>query len=718
MSRSGHRNVRRRPIKWYVDPNAAGSNNGTSWANAWTSLSAIVWGSILPGHTLYLSGGASSVVYSATALTVGASGSAGLPIVISGGIDPGHNGTAILDGATSTTIMSSTAIVFIGAVHDITIQNLTLQNCLENCLYIQSIASGTIIAQNLNIYTGLGVVSLTTNATTAAGNGTLHFAAVPLVISSNAASGFGINDITTSGAIVPPTFTTSGTATTLVVSPVNAALVNSGDTIYAGWNCRGIRIASCTGGTVIVRNCTLTTPAGTPAQTDAIFTAVNTAGTIQIYNNSISVANVDPTGHSDTWQSQQDTATINFHNNLLIHPNGGANNHGVIITDVGGTINVYNNIIQMLQSANIQGTPESPFLLQTLDTGFTGTCNIFNNTVYGGGNASIWIYEPNGFHATWSIKNNIFYTLPITAMVYDIQFAFSTPSLISQNLVFDGTTNLRASYINSSGTGWGAVRSTTSHAVSTGLWYFEYQYGFTLSSGNTMIAIANAACSLIGPGMGNDLNSVGYEWDNGAFWFNGTKPLTIQTSAVFQFGAVCVDLTNKKIWVKNLSTGSGWNNDVIGNQNPATNTGGFSLSTMAAGPYFVAVSVGGPGDHIVVNFGGASFIGAMPAGASAWGAATTLNPSDVAAPCVLTAPVGYLLNTTFDNFASWQAAGYDASGLQADPQFTTLGTTFTLQGSSPAINAGSTQASVPNDYLGYTRPQGTAYCLGAYEYPI
>jgi hypothetical protein len=35
---------------WYVNNTASGSNNGTSWTNAWKSFSNINWSSIQPGE--------------------------------------------------------------------------------------------------------------------------------------------------------------------------------------------------------------------------------------------------------------------------------------------------------------------------------------------------------------------------------------------------------------------------------------------------------------------------------------------------------------------------------------------------------------------------------------------------------------------------------------------------------------------------------------------
>ena len=81
---------------WYVDNAATGSNRGKSWANAWRSFAAIQWATINPGDTLYISGGSISKKYTST-LTIGKSGTKGLPITIRPGQDAGHNGEVIFD---------------------------------------------------------------------------------------------------------------------------------------------------------------------------------------------------------------------------------------------------------------------------------------------------------------------------------------------------------------------------------------------------------------------------------------------------------------------------------------------------------------------------------------------------------------------------------------------------------------------------------------------
>lgn len=82
---------------WYVDNAASGANNGTSWANAWTNTSAVVWGAsgVRTNDTLYISGGTTTKTYDSV-LTVSASGTAAFPITIRVGQDAGHNGQAIL----------------------------------------------------------------------------------------------------------------------------------------------------------------------------------------------------------------------------------------------------------------------------------------------------------------------------------------------------------------------------------------------------------------------------------------------------------------------------------------------------------------------------------------------------------------------------------------------------------------------------------------------
>lgn len=84
---------------YYVDKDATGSNNGTSWQNAWQSFGDINWNIIGAGDIIYISGGNTSKTYvELFNFPAGLSGTSGNPITITAGIDPGHNGIPILDG--------------------------------------------------------------------------------------------------------------------------------------------------------------------------------------------------------------------------------------------------------------------------------------------------------------------------------------------------------------------------------------------------------------------------------------------------------------------------------------------------------------------------------------------------------------------------------------------------------------------------------------------
>ncbi|MBV6421309.1 MAG: hypothetical protein DAHOPDDO_02584 [Ignavibacteriaceae bacterium] len=85
------------PTDHYVDGNlTTGRNDGTSWANAWKSFSAIKWNQIQPGDIIYISGGNDSIIYYER-LEIGASGTPGDYVTIRNSYDTGHNGKVIIE---------------------------------------------------------------------------------------------------------------------------------------------------------------------------------------------------------------------------------------------------------------------------------------------------------------------------------------------------------------------------------------------------------------------------------------------------------------------------------------------------------------------------------------------------------------------------------------------------------------------------------------------
>ena len=90
---------------WYVYKNASGSNNGTSWANAWKSFSVINWSVINPGDFIYISGGTDSLVYNAPLAPECSGNSVNWITIIAGKYatsHSGHSGRVIIDGNNHT----------------------------------------------------------------------------------------------------------------------------------------------------------------------------------------------------------------------------------------------------------------------------------------------------------------------------------------------------------------------------------------------------------------------------------------------------------------------------------------------------------------------------------------------------------------------------------------------------------------------------------------
>lgn len=80
-----------------------------------------------------------------------------------------------------------------------------------------------------------------------------------------------------------------------------------------------------------------------------------------------------------------------------------------------------------------------------------------------------------------------------------------------------------------------------------------------------------------------------------------------------------IDISLSKIWVKNVTQGSGWNGDILANQDPATNTGGFDGSTwLGSVPLVICIGPEFVGGSETLNAGGSPFAMTPTTGFTVW----------------------------------------------------------------------------------------------------
>ena len=138
---------------WYVDKDAVGSNNGTSWANSWTTFASINWAGMANGDTLYISGGTTSKNYTER-MTVGRS-----YVTIKPGQATPHNGQVIIQppqGGTPTVTVNAKDYVTIsgtggaGAYGIKIVGDVNTGTCCQGALKIETSGINGIF-ENLEI---------------------------------------------------------------------------------------------------------------------------------------------------------------------------------------------------------------------------------------------------------------------------------------------------------------------------------------------------------------------------------------------------------------------------------------------------------------------------------------------------------------------------------------------------------------------------------------
>jgi hypothetical protein len=187
-----------------------------------------------------------------------------------------------------------------------------------------------------------------------------------------------------------------------------------------------------------------------------------------------------------------------------------------------------------------------------------------------------------------------------------------------------GGVHLSNNFLTATGTvaGFTSAIGITNIYSSSGKLYNEFTAG-TISAVSDAVGILNSSQAVTAAFPGSSLNSIGYIRD-GRVMINGSVITTIATWTTGNVVSMAVDFVNNKIWFR-VGSG-GWNNDIIGNQNPATNTGGVSLSTLNAGPFVPVACLDAVGDSLTANLGASAYAQSVPSGFSNWISLNQLNP--------------------------------------------------------------------------------------------
>jgi SPRY domain len=191
-----------------------------------------------------------------------------------------------------------------------------------------------------------------------------------------------------------------------------------------------------------------------------------------------------------------------------------------------------------------------------------------------------------------------------------LTFATLDPSNTSANITLSNG-NLTATCNTTNNIG-NVSRTTTSH--STGKYYFEVTVVLAVGSVTQGIGVINSTESVTNNALGfSGTNSIGYFTSNGAYYLNSVHTGNFASATTGDVVGVAVDLTNNNIWWR--TNAGNWNNS--GTANPATNTGGQSISTLT-GPLFAGIEADTVNGSLSVNFGATSYAFTPPTGFGNW----------------------------------------------------------------------------------------------------
>jgi hypothetical protein len=217
-----------------------------------------------------------------------------------------------------------------------------------------------------------------------------------------------------------------------------------------------------------------------------------------------------------------------------------------------------------------------------------------------------WLFLCGALFAAWQLETPAAAQCDTTLGVFNCK----TPASGGGTTTFDpATTVATLSGGNLVATGpsglYGGARSIASH--STGKFYAELTItALTGGGGQINPGFVNASASLgnVFLGFTSDNDSVGAFDDSGDTYLNASSIGTIAGSvAQGNVQSIAIDFGGKLIWYR-INAGN-WNNS--GTANPATGVGGFSFSTINAGPYYLAVELQNNTTTVTANFGATSY---------------------------------------------------------------------------------------------------------------
>ena len=498
--------------------------------------------------------------------------------------------------------------------------------------------NGTTVLSNFDIFATAGaknkaVVECFSQVADSFGKITITLTAVAGHTDANAKiDGVEVLNMPTAMLSATPTAVNVGQPSTLMWNSMNSTRCISTGFTNTNNATSGSLVVNPTATTTYSISCDAGGVAATASQTVTVNSALN--ATLTASSPTVISGGADTL----TWQSNATVKCVgtNFstgnatNGTLVVHPT--VNTTYSIACDSGGTP-VNSSVTVNVSAVTATLTASSNTILNgqntTLTWGTNGTRCVGTNFSTGNAPSGSLLVTPTTTTTYGVACDNGGATTPAstTITVNPVTASLSaTPPTISMNSVLT----------NSTGASIGASRSTTSSGAAPAQAYFEVKLGTGISSANTMVGIANSSESLTNF-VGVDLNGIGWEWNNGNIFINNAHTNTnFVTGVANDVIGFAVDFTNNKLWVKNITQGGGWNNDVIANQNPATNTGGYSIAGLNAGPYFITADVGAVnGESLSLNTGPTFNIVTPPSGFTAWGPTTTFDPANIGSPAVL-----------------------------------------------------------------------------------